>query len=103
MFRIEMLAYKKRGVKRKSQHKTQAQTLRGQLYQLCCLVKVMVANRHPVLSHTLVGFLVHIDGEGNGILFRTGRHQYSEKIRVEFVHMCGRKFPIVKRVPMVNN
>ena len=96
MFQIELLAYKKGGVRRESQHKTQAQTLRGQSYQLSRLVKVMVANRHPVLSHTLVGFLVHIAGEGNGILFRTGHHQYSEEIGVEFVHMCGRKVPILK-------
>ena len=89
MFRIAVTAYKKRGVRRKSQHKTQAQTLRGQSYQL--------VDKHSVLNHTLVGFLVHVAGEGNGILFSTSHHRYLEEIGVEFAHMYGRRVPFVKQ------
>ena len=51
----------------------------------------MVANKHLVLSHKLVGFLIHVAGEGNGVLLTTSCHWYSEEIGVELVHMCGRR------------
>ena len=63
----------------------------------------MVANIHPVFSHMLVGFLIHVIGEGDGILLSMSHHRYSEVIRVEFVHMWDRRVPFVKGISMVNN
>ena len=63
----------------------------------------MVGNKHLVLSHMLVGFLIHVAEEGNGILLSTNRHWYSEEIGVEFGQMCGKKVPLVKGVPTINN
>ena len=103
MFQIVVIAYKKRGYRRESIHKTQAPMLRDQSYQLNRLVKVMVANKHPVLSHTLVRFLIHIVGEGNEILFNTSHHRYSEEIGIELAHMRSRRVPLVKWVSMDNN
>ena len=63
----------------------------------------MVANMHSIFSHTLVGFFIHIDGEGNGILFRKSHHWYSKVGGVEFIHIGDISVPLVEEVPAVNN
>ena len=63
----------------------------------------MVANIHPIFSHTLVGFFIHIAREGNGILFRKSHHRYSKVGEVEFVHVSDISVPLVEGVPVVNN
>ena len=63
----------------------------------------MVANVHSIFSHTLVGFFIHIVGEGNEILFRKSHRRYSKVGGVEFLHVSDRSVPLVERVPGLNN
>ena len=51
----------------------------------------------------LVGLFIHIDGEGNGILFKKIYHRYSKVGGVEFVHVGDKSVPLVEGVPTVNN
>ena len=51
----------------------------------------------------LVGFLIHIVEEGNGILFGKSHHLYSKVGGVEFVHIGDKSVTLVEGVPTVNN
>ena len=51
----------------------------------------------------LVGFSIHIVGEGNGILFKKSHHRYSKVGGVEFVHISDKSVPLIEGVPTVDN
>ena len=72
-------------------------------YQLNRLIKIMVANLHSIFHHMLVGFSIHIAGEGNVILFSNSHHRYLKIGGVEFVHIGDISVPLVEGVLAVNN
>ena len=51
----------------------------------------------------LVGFFIHITGEGNEILFRKSHYQYSKVGWVEFMHVGDKSVPLIEGVLAVNN
>ena len=63
----------------------------------------MVTNIDSIFNHNLVGFFIHIAGEGNGIFFRKSHHRYSKVGEVELLHIGDKSVPLVEGVPAVNN
>ena len=63
----------------------------------------MVVNIHSIFNHTLVGFSIHIDEEGNRILFKNSCHWYSKVGGVQFMHIDDRSVALVEGVPTVDN
>ena len=45
----------------------------------------------------LIGPLIQVAGEGDGVLFRTSHHRDTEDVRVEIVYVCDRIIPHVER------
>ena len=77
--------------------------LKVRTYQLNRLVKIMVANVHPIFSHMLVGFFFHVALEGDIILLKKHHHQYSKFDRVEFTRIRNRRVPLVEGVLTVDD
>ena len=98
-----MIACKRGDVRRKSQHKTHILVLKVKTYQFSRLVKVVVANEHPVFGHALEGLPIQIAKEGDRVLLTTSHHRYSEKSGVEVVHVCNRRLPLIKGALAVND
>ena len=88
MFRIVVIACNRGDVRRKSQQQTHIQVLKVKTYQFSRLVKVLVADEHPIFGHALEGLPIQIAKDGDGVLLSTSRHQYSEKSGVEVAHVC---------------
>ena len=103
MFRIAVTTYKRRDVRRKSQHKTHVHVIKVKTYQLSRLVKVVVADEHPVFGHALEGLPIQIAGERDEVLLSTSHHQYLEKSGVEVTHVCEKILPLVNGAPTVND
>ena len=99
-----MIAYKKKGdFRRKSQHKTHVHVLKAKTYQLSRLVKIVVADEHPVFGHALEGFFIQIVGKEDKVLLNTSHHKYLEKSGVEVAHACDQRLPLVKGASIVND
>ena len=103
MFRIAATAYKRKDFRRKSQHQTHVQVRKVKTYQLSRLVKVMVANEHPVFGHSLERLPIQIAGEWDAVLLSASRHRHSEKSGLEVTHAYDRRPPLVKGAPTAND
>ena len=103
MLRMTVTAWKREDVRRKSQHKINNQVLNIETYQLNRLVKVVIADEHPIFGLALEGLLVHVAGKRDGILLSTSSHRHPEKSGVEVVHVRERRLPLVEGAPTVND
>ena len=63
----------------------------------------MVAHVHSILGHALVGLIVQIAGEGNGVLFLKRHHRYAMDGGVKVAHVSNRSIPLVEGAPMVDD
>ena len=98
-----MTAYKRGYVSKKSQHKTHVHVLKVKTYKLSRLVKVMVADEHPVFGHALEGLLIQITRELEGVLLNKIHHWYWKKSGVDVAHVCDERRPLVKGALTVND
>ena len=62
----------------------------------------MVAHIHPVLSHALIGPLIQVDEEGDGVFLPTSHYRYAKVVRVKITHVHDGRFPLVEG-PLVAN
>ena len=62
----------------------------------------MVAHIHPVLDHALVGPLIQVDREGDGVFLLSSQCWYEEDVRVKVTHMRYGRVPLVEWPPIVN-
>ena len=62
----------------------------------------MVAHIHPVLSHALVGPLIKVDGEGDGVFLPASHRRYVETVRVKIEHVHDRRVPLVEGPRVIN-
>ena len=103
MLRMAITAWKKEGVRRKSQHKINNQVLKIKTYQISRLVKVVIADGHPVFDHALEGLPLHVAGERDRILLNTSHYRHPEKGKVKVAHVRDRRLPLVQGAPTVND
>ena len=96
-------SYKRKGIRRKSQHKTHDQALEDKPYMLSHLIKFMIAKVHSVFSHALIEIFIKIVGERDGVLFRKCHHRYAKAGEVEVTHISDRSVPLVEGIPVVDN
>ena len=103
MLRMTVTVWKRKDVKRKSQHKIYNQVLKIKTYQLNRLVKVVISDKHPVFGHVLEGLPIHVARKQDGILLNMSRHRPLEKSGVEVAHVSDRRLPLVEGAPTVND
>ena len=82
--------------------KTNSQTSEVQPYQFGSLIKVMVTYIHLVLGHALVGPLIQVNEEGDGVFFLTSHCRYAEAVRVKITHVHKERVSLVKGHLVVN-
>ena len=101
MFLRVVVACKEKTLERNHNIKTSNQTSEVQPYQFGSLIDVMVTYVHPVLGHALVGPLIQVDGEGDGVSLPTSHCRYTEAMRVKIVHARDKRVPLVEGPPIV--
>ena len=62
----------------------------------------MITHIHSVLIHVLVGPLIQVDREGDGVFLPTSHHQYEEALRVKIAYVRDGRVPLVEGHPVVN-
>ena len=66
-------------------------------------MEVVVANEHPIISHGLEIFFVHMRRKRNGILLCAGCHGYPEVYGIKATYVHNRRFLLVEGVPAVDD
>ena len=62
----------------------------------------MIAPIDPILGHALVGPLIQVDEEGDGVFLHTSHHRNAEAVGVKIAHVRDGKVPLVEGPPVVN-
>ena len=62
----------------------------------------MIVDIHPIFRHTSIEPLIHVVGEGDGVLLRTSHHWDAEDVGIEIEHVRDRRIPLVERVAFSN-
>ena len=58
----------------------------------------MIVDIHLVFYNVLIGPLIHVVGEGDGVLLRTSHHRDEEAMGVEVAHVRDRRIPLIQKV-----